>query len=182
SLMSPTAPCVSTMTLAYGMGTAPWQAPRDLAKAERRGKGPYPKRLHSGGPKLDWLGEALEPIVVRLAGLELGARALIDRGGEQDLVGGGGRLGARGDVHHRSDGGQIVMRAAELAKVDLSGIDADPNPDRLNFGPERVGQKLPPRSPPLLNRPRRPHRRARVVGAPDGEIELCQGCIAHRLV
>ena len=44
--------------------------------------------------------------------------------------------GAGGDVHHRPDSGQVLVGATKFAEVDLSGVDADADADRLVVGAE----------------------------------------------
>ena len=89
--------------------------------------------------------------------------------GHQNLPGGRRRLCAGGDVHDGSDCRQVLVRAPELAEIDFSRVDADP--DLTAVGAEDMGEPLPPAAPALLDRARRPHGRSRVVGPPDRKIE-----------
>jgi hypothetical protein len=60
----------------------------------------------------------------------------------QDLAGGSRGLRPRRGVHDGSDRGQIMMRSAEFAEADFSGIDPDSDADRPFVGAERLDERL----------------------------------------
>src|SRR6185437_4068558 len=69
--------------------------------------------------------ESLELIVAGLTAGQIGLRACINRLGQQNLAGGRGGLCSRSGIDHGADRRDVGMRMSELAKTELSAIDAD---------------------------------------------------------
>ena len=87
--------------------------------------------------------DSLELIVLPGALRQRGRRLFAHRGGQENLIGRGGALRAGGDVYHRADRGQVVVRAAKLAKIDTACVEADADADRRGVSARTPGKALP---------------------------------------
>ena len=93
-------------------------------------------------PQLRGLADSLQLIFPPGALGQRGGRLFADGGGHENLVGRRRALRAGGDVHHRADRGQVMVRAAKLAEIDLAGVEADSDADRCGLGAEGDAKAL----------------------------------------
>src|SRR5882724_1161710 len=122
---------ITTCSLRWGMRRpAFWSARR-------------PRKI-SSRVELDRRRETLQLVLLPLAVRQLGLGALVDGARDQDLAGAGGRLRAGGGVDDRADRGQVAMRPAEFPEGELSGMDADPDAERVAVMPWHLSENLTP--------------------------------------
>ena len=113
-------------------------------------------------PQLRGLANSLQLIFPPGALGQRGRRLFAHGGGHENLVGRRRALRAGGHVHHGADRGQVMVRAAKLAEIDLTGVDADSDSDRCGLGAEddakalRAARAKAPGSS-ARPRPRAPH-------------------------
>src|ERR1700722_20033520 len=138
----------------------------------------WPSRRPEFGGPVDSL-----QLIVPPGALRQRRRSLFAHGrGYENLIGSRRALRAGGDVDDRADRGQVLMRAAKLAEVDLAGVEADSDPDRRGLRAEGLRKLFAPRAPKLLDLARGRDCMRGMILMLDRKIEPRHDGVAHRLV